>query len=56
MQVKQIPLVVFDVGGIYEMMDFVSNPDAVVLDPTINGLAAKLTGLCSLSLLSVHDM
>lgn len=43
-QVKQIPLVAFDVGGIYEMLDFSSNTEAIVLDTTVDGLTAKLTG------------
>ncbi|KAK9907269.1 hypothetical protein WJX75_000339 [Coccomyxa subellipsoidea] len=41
--VKQIPLVAFDVGGIYEMLDFSSNTEAIVLDTTVDGLTAKLT-------------
>ncbi|CAL8462880.1 g2414 [Coccomyxa elongata] len=41
--VKQIPLVAFDVGGIYEMLDFSTNAEAVVLQPTLEGLTAKLT-------------
>ena len=45
LQVKQIPLVAFDVGGIYEMLDFDANAEAVVLEPTLKGLTAKLTGL-----------
>lgn len=35
----------FDVGGIYEMLDFSANAEAVVLQPTLEGLTAKLTGL-----------
>lgn len=42
---KQIPLVAFDVGGIYEMLDFDANAEAVVLEPTLEGLTAKLTGV-----------
>jgi len=46
--VKQIPLVAFDVGGIYEMLDYGSNADAIILNPDLGGLTAKLTGVLGL--------
>lgn len=47
-QVKQIPLVAFDVGGIFEMLDYGVNADAIVHNPALDGLTAKLTGLLGL--------
>lgn len=42
MQVKGIPFLVFDVGGVLEMFDQNINPEAVVWEPTIDALYAKL--------------
>ena len=43
-QVKGIPTLVFDVGGIHEMLDFQSHGDVIVQDPSVEGLAAKIQG------------
>ena len=43
-QVKGIPFLVFDVGGVLEMFDEADNTDAVVKEPTIDSLYAKLHG------------
>jgi len=41
-QVKGIPFVVFDVGGVLEMFDQESNQAAVILKPSIKSLYGKL--------------
>lgn len=42
MQVKGIPFLVFDVGGVLEMFDPSQNREAVVWEPTLDALYAKL--------------
>ena len=53
-QVKGIPFLVFDVGGVLEMFDEADNTDAVVKEPTLDSLYSKLHGeiLASLLLLT----
>ncbi len=41
-QVKGIPFLVFDVGGVLEMFDQATNQAAVIADPSIKALHGKL--------------
>lgn len=42
LQVKGIPFLAFDAGGVLEMFDGKVHKDNVVLEPTLNALSAKL--------------
>lgn len=41
-QVKGIPFVAFDAGGVLEMFSGKQHPDNVVLEPTLDALTSKL--------------
>jgi hypothetical protein len=45
LQVKGIPFVVFDAGGVLEMFDHRQHPDNVVFEPTLEALASRLNGV-----------
>lgn len=45
LQVKGIPFVVFDAGGVLEMFDHRQHPDNVVFEPTLEALSARLNGV-----------
>ena len=44
MQVKAIPFVVFDVGGISEMMDTNADSNNIIHEPNADALYAKILG------------
>ena len=43
-QVKGIPFLAFDAGGVLEMFDQTANEDAVILEPGISALYTKIKG------------
>ena len=43
-QVKGIPFIMFDVGGVVEMVDYKMHGDVVVAEPSMPALRDKLTG------------
>ena len=43
LQVKGIPFVVFDVGGVMEMINIKAHSDVVIRMPTLDALAARLS-------------
>lgn len=43
-QVKGIPFLAFDAGGVLEMFDQTANEDAVILEPSISALYTKIKG------------
>ena len=51
MQVKGIPFLAFDAGGVLELFDHHQYPDNIVWDPTAEGLSQRIAevsaGLCT---------
>lgn len=43
-QVKGIPFLAFDAGGVLEMFNQTANEDAVILEPSISALYTKIKG------------
>jgi len=50
LQVKGIPFLAFDAGGVLEMFNGKIHKDNVVLEPTLAALTAKLTEVSSFAL------
>ena len=50
MQVKGIPFLAFDAGGVLEMFDSKVHKDNVVFEPTLGALSAKLNEVRSICL------
>ena len=48
LQVKGIPFLAFDAGGVLEMFNGKTHKDNVVLEPTLAALTAKLKEVCPL--------
>ena len=44
MQVKGVPLIAFDVGGVGEMLHYSEHEDVIVMDSSATNLANKLQG------------
>lgn len=49
MQVKGVPLIAFDVGGVGEMLHYSEHEDVIVMDSSATSLAKKLQGKHHLS-------
>ena len=45
-QLKGLPFVVFDQGGVMEMIDSKGMAGNVILEPTADALYTKLSGVC----------
>lgn len=45
LQVKGVPLITFDVGGVGEMLQYSEHEDVIVMDSTAKSLASKLQGV-----------
>jgi hypothetical protein len=43
-QVKGVPFITFDVGGVGEMLEYVDHPDIIVMDTTAKSLSKRLQG------------
>ena len=44
MQVKGVPLISFDVGGIGEMLEYAEHEDVIVMESSAKALSQKLEG------------